>query len=97
MTSSSQVRPPIWPVQHNVTNLGPHKNVIHEIQRHDFVFCSVDPSSRPATVHKNMIYNGSKGPKNPELTGKRPCIYAPGSTNAGSPGGGTIRVSSNVL
>lgn len=81
----------------NQYDLSVHDNVIHDTQCDGIIFATVDPSKGKVEAYNNVIYNAGEGPNNPEQTGNWACIFAPGTTNSGSAGGGVIEVYGNTM
>jgi hypothetical protein len=85
------------PTGRNQYDLSVHDNIIHDTQCDGIIFATVDPSQGKVEAYNNIIYNAGKGPANPENSGNWACIYAPGDTNTGPPGGGVINIYNNTL
>lgn len=85
------------PTGRNQYDLSVHDNLIHDTQCDGIIFATVDPSQGKVEAYNNVIYNAGKGPANPENSGNWACIYAPGGTNTGTPGGGMINIYNNTL
>jgi uncharacterized protein (TIGR03437 family) len=74
-----------------------HDNIIGDTQCDGIVLATIDPSKAPILVYNNVIYRAGKGPATPEQGGNFACIYAASTTNAGSPGTGTVEVFNNTM
>jgi hypothetical protein len=81
----------------NQYDISIHDNIIHDTQCDGIVLATVDPSKGAIRVYNNVIYRAGKGPPTPEQGGNFACVYVAGTTNAGSPGGGTVEVFNNTM
>ncbi len=82
---------------HNMFDISIHDNLIHDTQCDGIVLATVDPSLGKVEVYNNVIYNAGKGPYIPGQGGNWACVYLPGTTNTGAPGGGIVEVYNNTL
>lgn len=74
-----------------------HDNLIHDTQCDGIIADTIDPSKGPVSIYNNVIYNGGKGPNNPEHSGGWSCINVPANTESGPAGSGTVDIYNNTL
>ena len=81
----------------NQSNIKIHDNLIEDTQCDGIVLATVDPSKGAIEIFNNVIVNAGRGPATPEGGGNFACVYMPGATNNGVPGGGTVEVFHNTM
>lgn len=82
---------------YNQYDIAIHDNLIHDTQCDAIIVDTVDPSKGPVTIYNNVIYNGGKGPNNPEQSGGWSCINVPANSENGPAGSGTVDIYNNTL
>ena len=81
----------------NEFDLHVHDNLIHGTVCDGINFATVDPSQGPVEAYNNVIYAVGQGPDPVDGSSDYAGIYVAGTTEAGTPGGGTVLAYNNTL